>query len=146
MKLVRQLGSQFIAFLSGALLATGLAVVTTTFLQERQPARYGLLLVSGALVSFGGVLYAWISVLAGDIEALDAHESDPTQKQALWQSQGGRFRVLLLTGAVMTLSGLAFLPARLAWTGWPHTTSERCVPLTNAPNTTGQVPSPARPC
>lgn len=123
MKIVRRLGSQFMAFLSGAILATGLAILAGTMLTDQRPVDFGLLLLGGLLVGFGGVISGWISVISGDVEALEAHESDAAEKDAVWEAERRRLQGLLLLGLLITLAGLAMLPLRLSLTGWPRAQS-----------------------
>jgi MFS family permease len=117
-RIVRRLGSQFIAFLSGAVLATGLATLTTLLLQDQRPALYGLVFGSAVLVILGGVVAGWVSIITGDLESLESHEDDASEKDEIWKPESTRITVLLAGAAALTVGGLALLPVRLVWKGW----------------------------
>lgn len=118
MRIVRRLGSQFVAFLSGAVLATGLAILTPVLLEVERPPLWGLVFASATLVILGGGVSGWVSVVTGDLEALEIHEMDARGKDEVWEAESSRVTALLLFALVLTVVGLALLPLRLVWHGW----------------------------
>jgi MFS family permease len=122
MRIVRRLGSQFIAFLSGAVLATGLAILTAVLLQDQRPALYGLVFGSAGLVILGGIMAGWVSVVCGDVEALEVHENDSARRDEIWRAERARIGGALALAVVLILAGLVLLPVRLAWKGWSAST------------------------
>jgi hypothetical protein len=117
-KFVRHLGSQFVAFLAGAVLATGLAIIAPVLVADTPPAAVGLVLLSGLLVLVGGLLSGWASAITGDIETLASYESKASERDALWDSEQSRLRLLLSASIAAVVVGLALLPLRLILTGW----------------------------
>jgi hypothetical protein len=118
MNVVRRLGSTFVAFLSGAVLATGLSILTALLLDSQRPPRYGLVLAGGMCLVVGSVFMGWLAVVAGDLEALERNERSEEGRAAVWQCEARRVRALAGVGLTLALAGVLALPARLVWTGW----------------------------
>jgi MFS family permease len=119
MKAVRRLGSVFVAFLAGAVLATGLTILTALLLDGERPPRFGLVIASGTAVVIGSVFLGWLAVIVGDLEALERAEHQQTARDAVWSREARRIGALTTIGVVATLGGVGLLPLRLLVVGWP---------------------------
>ncbi len=122
MKAVRRLGSVFVAFLAGAVLATGLTILTTLLLDAERPPSFEMVIASGAAAVIGSVVLGWLAVIVGDLEALERAEHQQSARDAVWSREARRIGVLTMIGMVATLGGVGLLPLRLLIVGWKPAT------------------------